>query len=92
MGTIIEKPNISDKIVMWGCIALVGAILVCLPSMINDKNKRLEQAWQTQGCEMYDNYKATDIPAKCSQYFIDHYKSQDIRIQPPEEGASNGTE
>ena len=73
-----------DKIVPIMCGIILLAFLATVPSMINDKNKREAKAWQDSGCQMYDNLKPADVPAKCSNQFTDHYKAQAGRIQPPE--------
>ena len=82
---VIESgPTTTDKIMYWVLGIIMVAFIISIPFMVRDKNARLEHAWQTQGCEMYDDVKAIDVPAKCSQYFVDHYKAQPIRTQPPD--------
>lgn len=84
MPNMINEPTTIDRVVPIVCFVILIAFFACLPSMIKDQNKRLEQAWQDQGCQMYDNDKTANVPAKCSQYFVDHYKPQQPRPQPPE--------
>lgn len=71
-----------DKIMMWGAIVLFVAFLAYIPTMFQNKQDRLDKAWKTQGCEMYDDEKIADVPAKCQTFFIDHYAPQERRLQP----------
>ena len=80
-----NEPKPSDKIVPIVCGIIFATFLAYTPFMVADANKRKEQKWQEQGCQMYDGFKASDVPAKCSNYFTDHYKPQTPRTQPPEE-------
>lgn len=82
--TDFNKPTASDKIVPIVCGVILLAFIACVPSMANDKEKREAKAWHDNGCKIYDDYKAIDVPAKCSAYFVDHYKAQQARLQPPE--------
>lgn len=78
----------TSKLEKFGYIALailMLAFLAYIPFMLIDKQQRLEQAWQTQGCEMYDTYPSEQVPAKCKNDFVDHYAPQDARTQPPAE-------
>lgn len=61
------------------------AFLAYIPFMLINKQERLEQAWQDRGCQMYDMERPQDVPAKCSNQFVDHYAPQDARKQPPAE-------
>lgn len=81
---IEQGPSSSEKVMYWVLGAVMVAFIISIPFMVRDKNARLDKAWHDQGCEMYDDIKATDVPAKCSQYFVDHYKPQQQRVQPPE--------
>lgn len=75
-----------EKAMYWGLGLLMVAFLISVPFMIQDKQERLEKAWNDQGCRMYDEEtKLDDIPAKCKADFIEHYKAQDARLQPPDE-------
>ena len=78
------KPSKWDKVVPIVAGTVLLAFFAYVPTMVANKNERLEKAWQEKGCQMYDDYKPADIPAKCSSYFIDHYQAQKARIQPPE--------
>lgn len=81
----IEKgPSKGEKVMYWGLGLLMIAFFISVPFMWRDKQARLDKAWADMGCEMYDEEKATDIPAKCSNYFTDHYKAQEARKQPPD--------
>jgi hypothetical protein len=87
MPTIIEDGNDkSTKIVGVICIALLVATFVALPFMISDSNKSKEQAWQEQGCQMYDEKPMESVPAKCQSFFVDHYAPQSERSQPNGKG------
>lgn len=83
---IYNEPTTRDKMVPIVCGVILLAFLATVPSMINNKNKRLEQAWQEQGCQMYDNYHISEVPAKCQAHFIDHYQPQPARPQPIKQG------
>lgn len=88
MGTIINETTNVDKAFYWVLGLIMVAFLISVPFMVRNDNRLKVQAWQEQGCEMYDNEKPADIPAKCSQYFVDHYKPQPARTQPPQEPIS----
>lgn len=79
------KPSKGDKIVPIVCGVVLLAFFACLPSMIRDEQKIQDQLWKDHGCQMYDDYKPANVPAKCSSYFIDHYQPQNSRPQPPDE-------
>lgn len=82
MGNIIGEKTALDKAVPIICVTILVAFFAGLPSMVSDKNKRLQQAWQDRGCQMYDDYKMDYVPAKCQQFFVDHYAPQQLRSQP----------
>lgn len=82
---IEEGPSTFDKIFYWVLGIIMIAFFISVPFMARDAERANQKAWQENGCQMYDNIKAADVPAKCSQYFVDHYKSQQQRVQPPEE-------
>ncbi len=84
MSDYLEKPGKYDNIMYIALGLFFLAFLVSVPFMWHDKQARLEKAWQDDGCQMYDDYLIKDVPAKCQTYFVDHYKPQQGRIQPPE--------
>lgn len=73
-----------DKVIPVIAIGILLAFFACVPSMIKDQNRAEAQQWQAQGCQMYDDYKLSDVPAKCQVYFVDHYQAQPVRVQPPQ--------
>lgn len=83
MSDIYGAPTMWDKIIPVGCLLILLVFIACLPSMVADKNRRLEQQWQSNGCRMYDDTKMSEVPAKCQQFFVDHYTAQPARTQPP---------
>ncbi len=87
MPTIIEHEESGlEKGMRYGLIALMIAFFIYVPFMIQNKEERLRQAWQDNGCRMYDEEtRLDDIPAKCKADFIEHYKAQQPRLQPPDE-------
>lgn len=87
MPTIIEYggDNLS-KIIGWSCALLAISAFIALPFMISDSNKSKEQAWQEQGCQMYDEKPMETVPAKCQSFFVDHYAPQTERAQPNGKG------
>lgn len=89
MPELMHQPSKVDTFVTWGCILIFIAFLISLPFMVRDKEARLKQQWQDEGCHMYDNMKSIDVPAKCSYIFTDHYKPQAERVQPPDENRPN---
>lgn len=84
--TIEQGPSGLDKVFYFVLGTIMVAFVISIPFMARDQQRRLEQRWHDEGCQMYDDEKAGDIPAKCSQYFIDHYRSQPLRTQPPQGG------
>lgn len=84
MTEISGGQSTGEKVVMWFCIGFFLVFLAFIPKMAADKDKAMRQAWEDNGCQMYDEYKATDVPAKCSQYFVDAYQPQEVRVQPPD--------
>lgn len=74
-----------EKAMYWVLGIIFVAFLISIPFMARDQEKRQAQAWHDQGCQMYDDYKPENIPAKCSTYFIDQYMPQEARKQPPDE-------
>lgn len=74
--------GVSEKIGAIALLILFISFLIYIPFMIANKQERLQQAWQTQGCQMYDDRKIADIPVKCHSEFIDHYAPQEMRKQP----------
>lgn len=82
MSTYLEGPTSTAEKFMYIflCIVVIAAI-ACIPLMIADKQNRLDEEWKNNGCQMYDKDKVSDIPAKCNNDFVDHYKSQDSRKQ-----------
>lgn len=85
MGTYLESaPSKWDKVGYAALGLLMLAFFASLPSMWADKQRRLEQAWQDTGCQMYDNMPLDKVPAKCATGFTDHYKPQEQRAQPPD--------
>jgi hypothetical protein len=84
MTELPSKESGLEKGMRYGVIALFIAFVAYVPFMIQNKEERLEKAWQEQGCKMYDMERPQDVPAKCSNTFTDHYKPQEQRVQPPE--------
>lgn len=80
---IFSEPTKGDKLVPVVCGVILLAFFATIPSMVNDQNRRREQAWQDQGCQMYDESVLDKVPAKCQTYFVDHYQAQKLRPQPP---------
>jgi len=78
----LYEPSPADKIVPIACGVLLLTFFAAMPFIARDANNQKERMWQNQGCQMYDNIEATKVPAKCSSYFIDHYKPQEMRNQP----------
>lgn len=75
----------KEKAFYWFLGLFFVAFLISVPFMWRDKQARLEKQWQDEGCQMYDNVMAKDLPNKCANYFTDHYQPQDTRLQPPDE-------
>ena len=84
------EPTKTDKLVPIVAGLVLLAFLACVPAMWSDKQQRLEQAWQEKGCQMYDNDKPADLPAKCSNDFVDHYQPQEQRNQPTNPKTAGG--
>ncbi len=85
MPMVIEsKPSKFENVMYIALGIFFVAFLISIPFMIRDKEKREAQSWQDLGCHKYDEMKAIDVPAKCSYIFTDHYKAQEMRVQPPE--------
>jgi len=61
------------------------AALASIPFMHADNERARQKSWQSQGCKMYDDEKMADVPVKCLNEFVDHYKAQQQRLQPPEQ-------
>lgn len=80
-----QPPSGWEKAMYWGLGLLMVAFIISVPFMYRDKQARLEQQWQDEGCQMYDDMKGIDVPAKCSNVFTDHYQPQEQRVQPPDE-------
>lgn len=81
-----HEESTLEKGMRYGLIALMIAFIIYVPFMIQDKQERQEKAWQEQGCRMYDDVmKLDDVPVKCKWDFVDHYKAQEQRVQPPDE-------
>jgi hypothetical protein len=82
---VISEETKADKYIFIGFIVLLVLILfVFAPYELITGQQRRERAWHTQGCQMYDDETTNDVPAKCLNYFTDHYKPQQQRTQPPE--------
>lgn len=73
-----------DKAIPAFCGLLLVCALISVPFMARDNERIRQQTWKAEGCKMYDDYKVQNVPAKCQTYFVDHYKAQQQRIQPPE--------
>lgn len=82
MTYLEQPPSTGDKIINGFLVLLILLAIVCIPFMIVDKQRRLDDAWNNQGCKMYDKEKVSDIPAKCNNDFVDHYNAQERREQP----------
>lgn len=76
------KQNLIEKISFAALILVFIAFIISVPFMASDKEKRQQEAWQEKGCQMYDDQKIEEVPAKCHSEFIDKYKSQELRAQP----------
>lgn len=72
----------GEKVFVGFLILLVLATFAMIPQMHADKQKQLNEQWETKGCKMYDGDKIADVPAKCQSHFIDHYSPQERRKQP----------
>lgn len=64
------------------CGVILVAAIISIPFMQRDNEKIRQQKWQSQGCKMYDSEFLKDVPVKCLNEFVDHYKAQEQRIQP----------
>lgn len=84
MPEYLEKPGKADKVVPIICGFILLAFLISLPFMVRDEARIKAEKWQQQGCQMYDDERAVNVPAKCNNDFTDHYKAQTPRVQPPE--------
>lgn len=82
MTTIGHEPKGLEKAmpIILGFV-LLGAF-ISVPFMQRDNARIREQTWQSEGCKMYDNEKVADVPVKCLNEFVDHYKAQQQRTQP----------
>lgn len=58
--------------------------MAAIPYIAAQTDKDNKRQWQTQGCHMYDELPMSKVPAKCQQYFVDHYAPQSQRTQPEE--------
>jgi hypothetical protein len=83
IGEGMSSKTFTIMMVVGGLLT-VGAIHSSYLEIIQNRKKQLEQAWQEQGCQMYDNANIDSVPAKCLNYFTDHYEPQEQRVQPPE--------
>jgi len=79
MTTIEGKSTTFDKVLYTFLALLVLATIAYMPFMIADKQATAEKEWNDKGCRMYDADRVSEIPAKCSNDFVDHYKSQTLR-------------
>lgn len=86
------EPTKSAKLVHIVCGVVLLAFFACLPAMYADQQKREQQLWQELGCQKYDSYKISDVPAACQNSFVDHYSPQDQRLQPPTKSKLQGGE
>ncbi len=82
---IEQGPGRGEKVFLTILAVVFISFLISVPFMWHDKQQRLEKAWRDEGCQMYDNEMVSNVPAKCQTYFVDHYKGQNQRVQPPEE-------
>jgi hypothetical protein len=82
--TELSKSTPLDKLTPLALIVLMLALFASVTFMVWDSNKRKEELWQADGCQMYDNYRIKNVPAKCHQHFIERYQSQEKRVQPPD--------
>jgi hypothetical protein len=79
MTTIEGKSTTFDKVLYTFLALLVLAIIAYVPFMMADKQATAEKEWKEKGCRMYDAARVSEIPAKCSNDFVDHYKSQELK-------------
>lgn len=80
-----HEPSGIEKAMPIICGIILFGALASIPFMQRDNARIREQQWQSQGCKMYDTEKMADVPAKCLNEFVDHYKAQQPRVQPPEQ-------
>ena len=85
MSTIGQETSTLEKVLNIALGLLFVAFLVSVPFMIRDKQARIDKAWSTKGCQMYDDAAIKNVPAKCQGDFIDHYSPQELRYQPNNE-------
>lgn len=76
------KSTTFDKVLYTFLALLVLSTIAYVPFMMADKQATAEKEWKEKGCRMYDAARVSKIPAKCSNDFVDHYKSQTLREQP----------
>lgn len=82
MTTHLETPARPLEKAFYALLAILLVATLCYaPFMYADAQRELKREWDENGCQMYDDKKIADVPAKCQSHFVDHYAPQERREQ-----------